>query len=372
MKIGIITLTFGDNYGGIVQGWALQTLLARLGHKAEMVQLVQRRRRPLWKVPLSLCKRILKKLLIDKHTLIFEKREIQTVRQHTNRFIYTRICPRDVKSAAQIQKGDYDAFVVGSDQVWRYCYNCLMMQSHLMPYLGFAQGWDVGRYAYAASFGVDEWDYPPKYDEVCRKLAGQFNAISVREDTAVTLCKKQLGVEAVHLLDPTMLLGEADYRKLVDEAGVAASAGDLFYYILDPTPQKQDIINRTAEHYGLKPFTVVQKHKINEREYPLSERIVPPVESWLRAFMDAKMVVTDSFHGCAFSINFGRPFVAIGNEARGLARMESILRMFAIEDHLLIDPDGATAIPSPYLPEDTPRRLEQYRKQALQFLKQIK
>ena len=187
----------------------------------------------------------------------------------------------------------------------------------------------------------------------------------------MTLCKKQLGVEAVHLLDPTMLLGEADYRKLVDEAGVAASEGDLFYYILEPTPQKQDIINRIAERYGLKPFTV-QKHKISEREYPLRERIVPPVESWLRAFMDAKMVVTDSFHGTAFSINFGRPFVTMANVQGGLTRLESILRMFGMEDHLLINPDGATAIPSPYLPEDTPRRLEQYRKQALQFLRQIK
>ena len=52
--------------------------------------------------------------------------------------------------------------------------------------------------------------------------------------------------------------------------------------------------------------------------------------------------------------------------------MESIFRMFGMEDHLLIDPDDATAIPSPYLPEDTPFRLEQYRKQALQFLVQIK
>ena len=59
------------------------------------------------------------------------------------------------------------------------------------------------------------------------------------------------------------------------------------------------------------------KHKVNEREYPLSDRIAPPVESWLRAFMDAKMVVTDSFHSTAFSINFTRPFLTIGNAMGG-------------------------------------------------------
>ena len=164
MKIGIITLPFNTNYGGIVQGWALKTLLDRQGHKAEVVELLLRKR-PLWKVPLAWCKHILQKLLVDKDTLIFAD-EGQIARQHISRFIYKRIRPRDVKSAAQIQKGDYDAFVVGSDQVWRYRFIGWMMQSHLMPYLGFAQGWDVNRYAYAASFGVDEWDYPSEYDEV--------------------------------------------------------------------------------------------------------------------------------------------------------------------------------------------------------------
>ena len=370
MKIGIITLPFNTNYGGIVQGYAMQTVLRRLGHQAEVVELLYRR--PKWKVPLSFGKRVLKKLLIDRRTPIFPDREMKAIRQHTNRFIYTEIKPRVISAATRIRENDYQAYVVGSDQVWRYRFNQGMMRSEVMPYLGFARDWKVGRYAYAASFGVDVWDYPAEYDNACFELARLFDAVSVREDTGVDLCREKLGVEAEHLLDPTMLLSETDYRRLVDKAGVKKSKGDLFCYILDPTPEKQDVIDRMAKLYDLRPFQVMPPHKPHEHEYPISERIVPPVEVWLRAFMDAEMVVTDSFHGCAFSINFEKPFVAIGNVERGLTRMESILRMFHLESHLLINPDASTAIPEPFIPAYLPAQIDRERKKAQRFLANIR
>lgn len=65
---------------------------------------------------------------------------------------------------------------------------------------------------------------------------------------------------------------------------------------------------------------------------PLAERIQPPVEQWLRGFMDAELVVTDSFHACVFSILFHKPFVVVGNKERGLARVKSLLKMFGLEE----------------------------------------
>jgi hypothetical protein len=74
---------------------------------------------------------------------------------------------------------------------------------------------------------------------------------------------------------------------------------------------------------------------------PASERVVPPVEDWLAGFMDARCVVTDSFHGCVLSILLHKPFVAVGNSRRGMARLESLLAMFGLDMRLVqgIDPE---------------------------------
>jgi len=64
--------------------------------------------------------------------------------------------------------------------------------------------------------------------------------------------------------------------------------------------------------------------------------VLPPVTQWLQSFMDAKFIVTDSFHGCVFSIIFNKPFIAIGNEGRGLTRFISLLKVFKLENRLML------------------------------------
>ena len=67
----------------------------------------------------------------------------------------------------------------------------------------------------------------------------------------------------------------------------------------------------------------------------LNDCVFPSVTKWLRAFMDAEMVITDSFHGCVFSIIFNKPFWVVGNKERGQARFSSLLSLFKLEDRLI-------------------------------------
>ena len=91
-------------------------------------------------------------------------------------------------------------------------------------------------------------------------------------------------------------------------------------------------IEKFAEKiYGSKVFRL----KENEIEEPFAP--LKPVEYWFRAFHDAEVVITDSFHACAFSIIFNKPFWVIGNEARGFARFSSLLKLFGLEDRLIVD-----------------------------------
>ena len=251
------------------------------------------------------------------------------ISQYTQPFIDKYIHRKVVNSPEELQESDFDAIVVGSDQVWRPKYYGKIENA----YLGFAKGWNIKRIAYAASFGTDDWEYTDEQTKECGELLKKFDAISVREASGVTLCKEHFGVEVQHVIDPTMLLYKEDYIRLIEAANTPKAKGTLLNYILDETPGKKELIEQIAKDKSLVPFRV--NSRVEDHKALLKERIQPPVEQWLRGFYDAEFVVTDSFHACVFSILFGKPFVVIGNKKRGMARFESLLKMFGLEDRLV-------------------------------------
>ena len=263
--------------------------------------------------------------------------------QHTDYFIKKYIQPKSDRLYTSkrfldfVNQERFDAFVVGSDQVWRPCYS-----PHLPTYfLDFVKDNNrVKKTAYAASFGVDAWEFSESETKMAKRLAPLFDAISVREDSGVSLCKEYLNVDAKHVLDPTLLLAKEDYIALFEAENEPRSEGDLFTYILDATTSKSEIIAQVANELSLTPFAVQAKtNKRSRKNYKhhIDDLIVPPVTKWLRAFYDAKFVVTDSFHGCVFSILFNKPFIAIGNHDRGLARFNSLLSNFNLENRLTFE-----------------------------------
>ena len=368
MKIGILTLPLHTNYGGILQAYALQTVLERMGHEAYIIHL-KRDEIPnfSWKKKI-LCytKRFLFRYILGKKTfpVFFEENErkaLPRIRQNTNRFIKKYINYYFINSFEDIgNEKIFDAYVVGSDQIWRK--NCSPWSIE-NSFLQFDKRSDTLKIAYAASFGFDKWDFSIEQTEICKELAQRFDTISVREKSGVELCKKYLGVCAKWVLDPTMLLTVKDYQKLVDEVKVPESEGKLMVYILDMEKEKAWIVNEIAKKRGLTPFNV------NKRVYdyfaPIEERIQPPVESWLRGFTDAEFVITDSYHGCVFSILFHKPFIVLWNEGRGLERIKSLLEMFNLKDRLIASPQDATKIQNDIDWEIIDGILEEKRKESI-------
>ena len=131
-----------------------------------------------------------------------------------------------------------------------------------------------------------------------------------------------------------MLLNEVDYSIFFQKANTPKSNGTLLNYILDENEKNRALIMHVANQKCLRAFSVTNPHE-NDETKPLNERIKPSVEKWLRGFYDAEFVVTDSFHACVFSILFKKQFVVIGNKTRGMSRIESLLKMFEIEDRLV-------------------------------------
>lgn len=329
MRIGILSLPLHTNYGGILQAYALQTVLERMGHKVVVIDTPNVKFAPSL---FTLAKRLVKRLLGYRVGVFSEwkhNRVYPIISQHTQPFVDKYIHRRVVNSPEELRANEFDAIIVGSDQVWRPKYYGKIENA----YLAFAKDWHIKRIAYAASFGTDDWEYTPEQTKTCGELLRMFDAVSVREASGVQLCKEHFGVEALHVLDPTMLLDKEDYIHLIEAAGTPKSKGTLLNYILDDSPEKRALIEWVARENNLVPFRV--NSRVEDHAAPLEERIQPPVELWLRGFYDAEFVVTDSFHACVFSILFGKPFVVVGNKERGMARFESLLKMFGLEDRLV-------------------------------------
>ncbi|MFI3319817.1 MAG: polysaccharide pyruvyl transferase family protein [Rikenellaceae bacterium] len=341
MKVGIVTLPLSANYGGILQAYALQSVLQRMGHTVCMFATPTKPILPSYLEPLVWLNRVVMRNVIGNKNVrpYLSPQKQKLVYQHTQRFIDTYINQLHSVRYSELPENCVDAIVVGSDQVWRPRYFGKKIIAD--AYLEFARGWDIKRLSYAASFGTAEWEYSESQTAKCKELIAKFDAVSVREESAVGLCKDHFGVEAQHLLDPTMLLSKEDYIELVEKNATPKSAGDLMVYILDDTADKQAVVDAVAKIKGLTPFR--SNSKAESGNAPLEERIQPPLEQWLRGFMDAEFVVADSFHACVFSIIFNKPFIALCNKARGASRFESLLKIFGLEDRLIETSQELTA-----------------------------
>lgn len=334
MRILILTLPLHTNYGGILQCYALQTVLRRMRHDVKVLTKSQYGSSYYWIYPLAVCKRLIKRYILGKDVDILRAPH-EVIRKNTDRFIKQYINKYNCVDWTSGIANKFDAIVVGSDQVWRPEYS----QPVEFSFLSFLGDSKIKRISYAASFGVDECEYTEGQLKVCSSFLKKFDAVSVRETSGVKLCSDYFGVNAVQMIDPTLLLSADDYRSLINNAITKTSKGNMLVYILDKTEEKIALVNRIAKEKGLTPFWLDSPDEQNEKS-PLKERMKMSVEQWLRSFDEAEFVLTDSFHGCVFSIIFKKQFLAIGNRERGLSRFLSLLKQFSLKDRLLLSFNG--------------------------------
>lgn len=335
MKIGILTLPLHTNYGGILQAYALQTVLERMGHEVKVIDVDRTARLKWYKAPFTISKRILNKMNGCDVPVLMERelnRRKMEAEQYTKMFVSTHIKELHVKSLDDLKEADFDAIVVGSDQIWRPKYINKFVKKGAVEqvFLSFAHEWKVKKVAYAASFGTEKWEFSKAETQRCKPYAKLFDAVSVREVTAVGLCAQHLQISAQHVLDPTMLLRSEDYINLLSETE-KNETHKLVTYVLDRTDDKEACITFISKRLNAVP------HELNLAGLLSNGASVQlPVENWLAGIMNAECVITDSFHACVFSILFNKPFVVLVNKERGASRFHSLLAMFK-QEHRIVD-----------------------------------
>lgn len=325
MKIGILTLPLKGNYGGVLQAYALLTFLKSKGYDAHLVDRQWDRR--------------------DHPTLKYYIQKFifhYIIRGKIKRFCDKWINPKTFSINSQekmltINSEGFDAFIVGSDQVWRIEHIGGVKENY---FLDFVQNKSVKKISYAASFGKDSVDGSPEYLNKIAKLMQDFDAISVREESGVEICEKVFGVKAKHVIDPVLLLEKEDYLKILKKEKIITKKNTLTIYVLDTTPEKLKIIERVSKKLNLKINSINYRKnpaKLTQEglKFDIYNYLYPSLTNWLSGFRDADFVITDSFHGMLFSIIFKKQFFVIGNENRGLARFSSFLKLIKHEERLI-------------------------------------
>ena len=335
MKIGILTLPLEVNYGGILQAFALQKTLLKMGFDAVTIDQHNRRKySSFWRHVASYGKRLLQYYIMhndvctrwnpfisDDDFLIFSSNTQKFINRNIR--LTQRVYSDELKKIDEEYK--FDAYVVGSDQVW-------LEQRCLNSFLDFVNRPNVLKVVYAASCN-ERNSFFNKASKVrlCKELAKNFQGISVREKFLVPKCRERLGVEVKWVLDPTLLLTSEEYLEVID-----SKEGDdpvVFSYILDDTPSKRVIVDSIAKKLGIpcEDGNIVGKVDGHVRKI----QPYPSVDDWLRNLHRSRFVVTDSFHGTVFSILFNKPFVTIGNARRGVNRFKSLLELFGLESRII-------------------------------------
>jgi len=352
MKAGIITQPLANNLGGIIQNYALQKTLSTLGHQPVTLNITPQRKRltaHMLMAPAVRWLRILPFIPAGNWMRMFR---FTTNRQRPNlaNFTKTNINITAPHNQPQVPD-DAGAMICGSDQIWRPKYNSPIENM----FLKFAGEANILRIAYAASFGVDYWEFSDEQTLECSALLEKFNSVSVRERSGVELCRRHFGCQAQWVIDPTMLLEAGDYAALCNGTK-SRFAHKIGSYLLDPDRHNLKIIKRISRRLKLKVRDC--------------NPVAASMEEWLSMFRDAEFIATDSFHGTVFAIIFRKPFVTIANPDRGNARFKSLLEPLGLQDRMTEDIDKAIGIATRQIDwADVESRLNALRAKSITFLK---
>ncbi len=398
MKIGIVTLWRATtNYGQLLQAYALQAYLKELGHTPFLIRYSPRDNGILSKFKIDNLKRIFLSKIIpnlsipqilyllskkkkedDKYIAELRQREIiSTEKKQFSKFRDKHMSLSDTEffNMYELQKNppEADAYICGSDQIWS---GTFLANQTGGWFLDFGRS-DVLRIAYAASVtcGLKSFDY--KYKKEYNRLLLQFNAIGVREHYLVDMCKAVGCDNAVHVLDPTLLLSKQTYLSLCDGINLNNKSPYIFLYLLNISSKEEiywDNINKYVSYRELDVKVTYASGYIPARDIlPGYSDLVATIPEWISYLNNAEAVITTSFHGLVFCIKMNKPFLIplLNNEyAKSNVRMVSLLKSLGLEDRIL-DPSISTTEQMEHTInwEKVNRKLEIMREKSEAFLK---
>lgn len=338
-KVGLVTY-YGDNYGACLQAYALSNVIEQYDCCCEIIDInIEQKQEQHKKCFFQLIRKlmaILKARNSYKRALLGPKvrnsNRIRNISFDIFRKEYLKIKTNNCRQEKEFYDNPplYDVYVCGSDQIWNPTFG---ERCEPLYFLDFCPTGSQ-KIAYAPSVGVSQLE--KKYQDEFSKLLKNFDAISVRENNTVDLLENLCDKEIVNVLDPTLLL-HSEYDVLISKSNVQFK-DYIFCYLFGEEPYIAQVKDKIKKITGLKVISI----PFVEREYFADDILVDDggPNEFLCLIKYAKLVVTDSFHATAFSINFNVPFISLlrqseKNKSEMSSRLRSLLSQVDLEERLV-------------------------------------
>lgn len=366
-SIGIITIHKINNYGSVLQAYALQRACEQMGYVVEIID---------YEFPNEFHRKNL--YTNNPKEQPTEPRWIKLIfawdliRQHKgiSKFVgkYQKLSTRTFHSPEQLASTPphYNIYITGSDQLWspRHCNGDPAFMLHFAPF-------NAKKISYAASLG--SISIPEHLQNSYKNLLSRYNYISVREASNVELIENLTGRNCSVVLDPTLLLNYKEWNSMAPQQRLIKQPYILCYFLnysFNSFPYVEDFAEYIRKVTGYKLVYVSRpphKLKFHDRIY----KIGATPEEFLALIRDAEMVLTTSFHGTAFAINYGRPVFSVVEGRNAVdTRQIDLLKKIHLENNIVSVND---CFPSPaiakYDVETEQHNLECMRTESLNFLR---
>lgn len=374
MKIGIITTFRQTNWGSVLQAFALQRAVEKFGYTTEIID---------YKYPNEFHWERGLEWGNNKKSLMPVLRRIKTsiacilgLRSWPMMTLMNSFINKNMKVSRFISSHNdlhstppiYDIYISGSDQIW----NPNTMLGDMSYMFDFAPVTSK-RISYASSFSC--LSIPNKYQEDYKKYLSKYSAISVRENNGRKVISSLIGKDAKVVLDPTLLLDEEEWTQIASGAKrISLPPKYILCYMLSYTFEVDkpmgELLQKVQDKYNM-PVVALNSmpDSFKGEVYNLPRSYSKGIPEFLYLIKNASIVVSSSFHGTAFALNFGRPLIAMGadnedDRVSSLLQNMNLCNNFVLSTNIIIDDINPI-----YDKEKEQGHLSKLRQESLSFLK---
>ncbi len=362
MNVAIITIFTVPNYGSVLQAFATQRVIENLGHTCSIINYQCSNQAAGRQLTL---KRLIGKMVYATGILpgFRKERRLSLFRKKWLKLTKPYLSQTDLMNE---DWSKYDVLVCGSDQIW----NPRFTNGDVSFLLSFANG-DAKKVSIASSFAQEE--LPEEFVMPFRHYLNQFQAISVRESNGINIINQQLGIQKDVFLcpDPTLLLSKDEWLKELPSPNLKKKGKYILYYMwayaFEPRPYIYDVLNHFNEKIG-GDVVAVEGFSKQEGVAKMINGDNLRVEEIIRAFSNADLVITSSFHGTAFALNFGIPLISIVPDNSGDDRQSSLLKSVGAQSSIVRVGDDVDLIDPYYDASLVQKKLHDMKLESLSWI----
>ena len=372
-KVGIITTFRQPNWGSVLQAYALQKVIDDMGHEAWLIDyqypnefhysqgVCERNRSWLRNLPGEIRSRLKIRLgQMPERKMVLLERFIKNNMRLTQRYMSYE----DLHQSPPV----FDVYIAGSDQIW----NPQTMVGDMSYLLDFAPDKAL-KFSYASSFS--RVYIPKRYENDYRNNLNRLNDISVREDNGAKAVRELTGMEATVVLDPTLLLDKDHWRRFADKARTVQLPDKFILcymlgYTYNPDETMSSVLCQLQRQYGI-PVVALNAlpSSFNGDIFRLPKNYGVGIEEFLFLMNRATIIATSSFHGTAFAINLGKPFIAVADgKADDDGRISSFLDKMRLQRQIVKSTDVISELCPHYNEKESKEQLKNLRDKSFLFL----